>query len=233
MRPALPEEPAVVRVTAYPEGNSMTRKILVAAALFASTAYVVACGGDKAEGAGANTPKPEVSSAAPEVKSAEPAMSSAPAPSATPEPPKVKTPFEKLGGKDGITKAVDAIIKKIGDDKRINKYFAKTVKDPKKLEALKANLVDQITAAVGGPAEYKGKDMVAAHKGMNLKEADFTAFVEDVAAGLKDAGVADEDAKPILDTLNGMKDQVVDNGKKAPKPATSAAASTSAKPKGK
>lgn len=210
----------------------MTRKILVALALLASTAYV-ACGGDKAEGGGAATPKPEVSSSASEVKSAEPAASSAavPAPSPSPEPPKVKTPFEKLGGKDGITKAVDAIIKKIGDDKRINKYFAKTVKDPKKLEALKANLVDQITAAVGGPAEYKGKDMVAAHKGMNLKEADFTAFVEDVAAGLKDAGVADEDAKPILDTLNGMKDQVVDNGKKAPKPAASASAS--AKPKGK
>ncbi len=211
----------------------MNRKILVALALTASTAYV-ACGGDKVEGGGANSPKPESSmtasatSAEPVASSAPPAVSSAPPPV---DPPKPKSLFEKLGGKDGIAKAVDAIIKKIGDDKKINAKFQKTIKDPKKLDALKGHLVDQICAATGGPCEYKGKDMVAAHKGMNLKEAEFTAFMEDVTAGLKDAGVADEDAKVLIEALNGMKDMIVDNGKKAPKPATSAAPSASAAPK--
>ena len=77
----------------------MTRKILVALALTASTAYV-ACGGDKAEGGGATTPKPESSmsmsatSAEPMVSSAAPVMSSAP----PVDPPKPKTLFELLFG---------------------------------------------------------------------------------------------------------------------------------------
>src|SRR4051812_16264172 len=139
------------------------RKILIAVALFASTSYV-ACGGGGEEAKPPVTPTVDSASAMPAptpTPSADTAMSAAPSASVTAsaEPAKPKSLFDRLGGKDAIAKVVDAALKNITEDKRINKFFAKTVKDPKKVDALKANLVDQICQATGGPCEYKGKDM--------------------------------------------------------------------------
>jgi hemoglobin len=207
------------------------RKILIAVALFASTAYV-ACGGGGEEAKPPVTPTVDSASAMPAptpTPSAEPAMSAAPSASVTAsaEPPKPKSLFDRLGGKDAIAKVVDAALKNITEDKRINKFFAKTVKDPKKVDALKQNLVDQICQATGGPCEYKGKDMKTAHKGMKIKEADFQAFVEDVTKALDSAGVGATEKQELLDALGGMKGDIVEAG-----PAPKGAASGSAKPAG-
>jgi len=209
------------------------RKILIAVALFASTSYV-ACGGGGEEAKPPVTPTVDSASAMPAptpTPSADTAMSAAPSASVTAsaEPAKPKSLFDRLGGKDAIAKVVDAAVKNIADDKRINKFFAKTVKDPKKVDALKANLVDQICQATGGPCEYKGKDMKAAHKGMKIKEADFQAFVEDVTKALDSAGVGAQEKQELLDALGGMKGNIVEaapaaKGAASAKPAGSAAA---------
>lgn len=206
----------------------MNRKILIAAALLASTAYI-ACGGGGEEGKGANDPSASASVAATPTPAPTPtetaAPSASPAPTTPPEPPKPKSLYERLGGKDAIAKVVDASLKNITEDKRINKFFAKTVKDPKKVEALRANLIDQICAATGGSCEYKGKDMKTAHKGMKVKEADFTAFVEDVTKALDSAGVGKPEQEELLGALGGMKGDIVEE---TAKPGTKPAASGSA-----
>lgn len=207
----------------------MNRKILIAVALFASTAYV-ACGGGGEEGKGAAVPTASVSAApspAPSpTETAATAPSPAPSPSVSAEPPKPKSLFERLGGKDAIVKVVDAAVKNISDDKRINKFFAKTVKDPKKLDNFKAQTVDLICQKTGGPCEYKGKDMVAAHKGMKIKDADFTAFMEDFTKALESAGVGKQEQDELLGAMTAMKADMVEEKKPA------AAASASAKPAG-
>jgi len=38
---------------------------------------------------------------------------------------------------------------------------------------LKQMLVDQVCAATGGPCTYAGRDMVTAHKGMSISDAEF------------------------------------------------------------
>jgi hemoglobin len=213
------------------------RKILIAVALFASTSYV-ACGGGGEEAKPPVTPTVDSASAMPAptpTPSAEPAMSAAPSASVTAsaEPPKPKSLFDRLGGKDAIAKVVDAALKNITEDKRINKFFAKTVKDPKKVDALKANLVDQICQATGGPCEYKGKDMKTAHKGMKIKEADFQAFVEDVTKALDSAGVGATEKQELLDALGGMKGDIVEEQPGKGKTGAGApAGSGSAKPAG-
>jgi len=216
----------------------MNRKILIALALVASTAYV-ACGGGGEEGKGAADPSSSASVAATPTPAPTPTETAAPAPSPSPsvsaEPPKPKSLYERLGGKDAIAKVVDASLKNISEDKRINKFFTKTMKDPKKVEALKTNLIDQICQATGGPCEYKGKDMKTAHKGMKIKEAEFTAFVEDVTKALETAGVAKAEQDELLGALGPMKADIVEEqpgkgktgagtpGSASAKPATSAA----------
>jgi hemoglobin len=190
----------------------MNRKILIAIALVASTAYV-ACGGGGEEGKGAADPSTSASVAATPTPAPTPTETVAPAPSPSPvvaEPPKPKSLYERLGGKDAIAKVVDAALKNISDDKRINKFFTKTVKDPKKLEALRTNLIDQICQATGGPCEYKGKDMKTAHKGMKVKEADFTAFVEDVQKAMETSGVGKTEQDEMLGALGPMKADIVE-----------------------
>ena len=67
--------------------------------------------------------------------------------------------YERLGGKKAITAVVDEFVTNVAADARINKFFALTASDPKRMAAFKGNLVDQICQAGGGPCTYAGKSM--------------------------------------------------------------------------
>ena len=80
--------------------------------------------------------------------------------------PKEKSLYDRLGGKKAITAVVDEFVARCAADKRINHFFTATASDPARLQKFKANLVDQICEAGGGPCKYAGKDMKTAHAGM-------------------------------------------------------------------
>ena len=48
---------------------------------------------------------------------------------------------------------------------------------------------DFITMALGGPSNYKGKNMREAHKNLHLKEEHFNTIVKHLAASLTELGV--------------------------------------------
>ena len=74
---------------------------------------------------------------------------------------------------------------------------------------LKAMLVDQVCAATGGPCTYSGKDMVTAHKGMNITEEEFNALVEDLVKSLDKFKVGETEKNELLGALGGMKGEIV------------------------
>lgn len=125
------------------------------------------------------------------------------------EPAKPKSLYSRLGGKKSIKAVVDEFVNNVGADNRINKFFADTVKDKKRLDKFKDNLVDQICSASGGPCKYKGKDMKTAHKGMNITEADFNALVEDLVKALDKFKVGETEKNELLGALGGMKGDIV------------------------
>ena len=120
-----------------------------------------------------------------------------------------KSLYSRLGGKKAITAVVDEFVNNVAGDSRINKFFADTAKDPKRLAKFKGNLVDQICSASGGPCKYKGKDMKTAHKGMGITDADFNALVEDLVKALDKFNVGATEKNELLGALGGMKDQIV------------------------
>src|SRR5512132_2077192 len=79
---------------------------------------------------------------------------------------KEKSLYDRLGGKKAITAVVDEFVARVAADTRINKFFAPTASDEKRLKSFKGKLVDQICEASGGPCKYTGKNMKAAHMGM-------------------------------------------------------------------
>lgn len=116
-----------------------------------------------------------------------------------------KALFERLGGKDAIAAVTDDFLANVVADKRINKFFKKT--DAKKL---REHLINQICEATGGPCKYEGKDMKAAHAGMGITDADFTALVEDLTKALDKHKVPEKEKGELLGALGGMKDDIVE-----------------------
>ncbi len=113
--------------------------------------------------------------------------------------------YARLGGKGAIIAVVDDFVGRVGADKRINQFFAKT-----DLANLKKMLVDQICEASGGPCKYTGKDMKTAHKGMGVSEADFNALVEDLVATLDKFKVPEKEKNTLLGVLGPMKGDIVE-----------------------
>jgi len=122
-----------------------------------------------------------------------------------------KSLYDRLGGKKAIIAVVDEFVGRVAADTRINKYFMAAASDPKRLEAFKMKLVDQICEASGGPCKYKGMDMKAAHAGMGITAADFDALVEDLIAALDKFKVGAAEKQQLLGVLGPMKSDVVAN----------------------
>ena len=112
--------------------------------------------------------------------------------------------YRALGGTDGITKVVDAALAEIHGDLRINIFFEKT-----DMADLRRLLIEQICAATGGPCEYTGRPMEEAHSGLNLTDADFDAFVDDLVRAMDSQKVPKDLQKQLLGLLGPMRPQVV------------------------
>ena len=112
--------------------------------------------------------------------------------------------YQRLGGKEAITAVVDDFIGNVAGDANINKRFAGA-----NIPRLKTMLVDQICAASGGPCTYTGKDMVSAHKGMNITDGEFGALVGDLVKSLDKFKVPAREKGELLGLLGPMKGDIV------------------------
>ncbi len=128
--------------------------------------------------------------------------------------PVVQTLYDRLGGLPAISAVVDQFISNVAADPKMLRTFKPLLEDVGKgktggLTALRNNLIDQIGEAAGGPLRYKGKDMVTAHKGMNITEDEFGALVNDLVLALDKFKVPATEKGELLSVLGGMKGQIV------------------------
>ena len=112
--------------------------------------------------------------------------------------------FTQMGGKAGIDRLVDASVDIYLADPRIKMHFAET-----NLERLRAQFKDQFCQVAGGPCEYKGHDMAAAHKGLKLTGYDFAAVVEDLQLAMDKLGIPFAVQGRFLARLAPMRPDVV------------------------
>ncbi|MGH8173242.1 MAG: group I truncated hemoglobin [Rhodanobacteraceae bacterium] len=112
--------------------------------------------------------------------------------------------YRALGGEAGIASVVDAALVEIHNDLRINLLFEKT-----DLADLRRLVIEQLCAATGGPCEYTGRSMEEAHSGLNLTDADFDAFVDDLVRAMNAKNVPADLQKELLGLLGPMRPEVV------------------------
>jgi hemoglobin len=115
-----------------------------------------------------------------------------------------KSLYDRLGKKDAISAVVDEFVANVAADARINAMFKNA-----DIPNLKTKLVDQICAATGGPCTYTGKTMKDAHTGMNIKDADFNALVDDLQKALVKFNVPEKEQGELLGALAKMHDDIV------------------------
>jgi len=99
--------------------------------------------------------------------------------------------FEQIGGAAAVEAAVDIFYRKVLSDDRVAHFFEGVDMD-KQRGKQKAFL----TMAFGGPHNYSGKDMRAAHAHLvaklGLNDTHFDAIVELLGATLRELGVKDD-----------------------------------------
>jgi hemoglobin len=114
------------------------------------------------------------------------------------------TLFADMGGQTGIDTLVDASVDNYLADDRIKAIF-----DESNMDRVRAEFKVQFCQVAGGPCAYTGHDMVAAHKGLHLTNADFNAVVEDLQQAMDKVGLPFVTQNRFLARLAPMQHQVV------------------------
>lgn len=113
--------------------------------------------------------------------------------------------YERLGGASGIARLVDDVM-----EAHLNNPLVKTrFENAKDLEYSKKMAREFFGAGSGGPENYTGKDMVTAHKGMNISEQEYIAVVDDILGAMDKNGLGEDVKKDVLAILYSLKDQII------------------------
>jgi hemoglobin len=117
--------------------------------------------------------------------------------------------YNRLGGEPAIRAVAGGLVDRILLDARVNAWFAHAAASPANAAAYKAKLSDFICQATGGPCQYTGMDMVAAHKGRHVSSEAFDAVVQDLVAVLHDLKVPEKENGEVLALLGPLKTSIV------------------------
>ena len=98
--------------------------------------------------------------------------------------------YERIGGKDAVTAAVELFYEKVLDDPRIRSFF-----DDVDMSTQKGKQRAFLTMAFGGPTNYTGRDMRDGHAHLvarGLNDTHFDAVLEDLGETLQELGVPED-----------------------------------------
>lgn len=112
--------------------------------------------------------------------------------------------FERLGGNAGIT----AIASDVVDNHVANSVIATRFANSD-IKAMKHAAATFFIAGTGGESVYKGKDMLAAHKGMNISANEFMAVLDDSLAALDKNNVSQREQEEVLYILYSMRKEII------------------------
>lgn len=94
------------------------------------------------------------------------------------------------------------------DNHLANKAIATRISNSK-VSKIKNAAATFFISGTGGPDVYKGKDLLAAHKGMNISALEFMAVLDDALAALKTNKIAQRELEEVLFILYSMRSQIV------------------------
>jgi hemoglobin len=112
--------------------------------------------------------------------------------------------YDAIGGKDAISAAVDLFYAKVLADPLLAPYFTGI-----EMDRLRAHQRAFLTATLGGPAAYDGRDMAEAHSGLAITGEAFDHVATHLSATLTELGVDDDTVATIIGAVAPLRDDIV------------------------
>lgn len=116
----------------------------------------------------------------------------------------VETPYQLLGGEEGLKKIIDYQYEKILIDPELRHFFLST-----DIEKLKAKIVIYLGGMLGGPNKYEGQDMKNAHKTLEINDRHFFLMKKHLAWGMHKCNVNNAIIDKALDVLEKDRNNVL------------------------
>jgi len=115
------------------------------------------------------------------------------------------TLYQRLGGANGIAKLVDDVMAA----HLINPVVKTRFENIKDLDRAKKMAREFFCAGSGGPEPYTGKDMLTAHKGMNVSEQEYLAATDDNVGAMEKNKLSDDTKKDVIAILYSLKGNII------------------------
>lgn len=119
------------------------------------------------------------------------------------------TLFYRLGGSEGISAIVDAVVEAHMCNPNIQVRFLPYREQTERLAEIKRHTVAFFTVGSGGPGSYEGRDMVTTHRGMNISPAEYMWTVDDIMLVLDNRGIPQETKNEVLGILWSLKGMII------------------------
>lgn len=115
-----------------------------------------------------------------------------------------KSLYERLGGREKIHKITEDVWVNHVSNPDVSQRYANS-----DAERVKQMVTEFVCWGTGGPVKYTGKDMLAAHRTMNISHREFMGVIDDVMRALEKNGVGQREQNELLGLLFSLKDQVI------------------------
>jgi hemoglobin len=112
--------------------------------------------------------------------------------------------YERLGGEGTIKAVVDRFYQRVTTDPDLAGYFEGV--DMTRLRRHQAAFVSQ---AIGGPTDYEGREMAAAHKDLGISGPAFDRVVGHLVETLREMGVPPGEVGEVAAVLSPLREQIV------------------------
>jgi hemoglobin len=114
--------------------------------------------------------------------------------------------YSQIGGEDAVEQVVDDFYDRVLADDDLADFF-----EGMDMAELRAHQVQFISAVTGGPVEYAGADMRAAHDHLDISDGEFDLVGTYLEQALRDAGVEDQNVSAIMSEVVALKPPIVGN----------------------
>ncbi len=114
--------------------------------------------------------------------------------------------YERLGGAAGIDRIVDTAIASHLENPIIRTRFANARDIGRARRMAKEFFAHGATA---GALPYSGKDMLEAHRGMNITEQEYLAATDDILGSLESHGIDPATRNDVLAILYSLKGMII------------------------
>ncbi len=120
-----------------------------------------------------------------------------------------KTLYERLGSYDAIAAVVSDLLPRLRQDPQLAHFWQHRSED--NLKRSKQLLIDFLCSSAGGPLYYTGRDMKTSHKGMNISDANWSAFLGHLNATLEVFKVPQAERDELVTFVQSTKSDMVES----------------------